>query len=169
MKWNLINVTSYFFILSMRKFLIDKNTTNIGNTLNLSAVSHSLLNTGKLKWQRDTTAALTVGKPFPRSQTSLSIREHTPERNPTGAVGVRKPSARSPISFYTREPTQERNGLSAACVRKASVMSHKSHYIEEHIQGRSPTDVMNVRKASAVSTAHYSSEISHGREPLWLP
>ena len=78
MKWDLINMTSYFFILSMRKFLLDKNTTNIVNTLKLSAVSHSLLNTGKLKWQRDTAAALTVGKPLPRSQTSLSIREHTP-------------------------------------------------------------------------------------------
>ena len=118
MKWDLINMTSYFFILSMRKFLIDKNTTNIVNALKLSAISHSLLNTGKLKWQRDTAAALTVGKPLPRSQTSLSIREHTPERNPTGAAGVRKLSAGSPISFYTREPTQERSPMSATNVGK---------------------------------------------------
>ena len=77
-----------------------------------------LINTGKLKWQRDTAAALTVGKPLPRSQTSLSIREHTPERNPTGAAGVRKLSAGSPISFYTREPTQERSPMSATNVGK---------------------------------------------------
>lgn len=72
-----------------------------------------------------------VESPFPRSQTSVGIRELTLERNPLSVMNVEKLSGRSQASQSIRVPTKGRNRMNTNSTGEVS--SIRPHYTQEKL------------------------------------
>ena len=93
---------------------------------------------------------MNVEKSTARSHGSSSIGEHTQGRNPLSAVSVVKPFHRSQTLLHTRPFTWENNFMDVS-VGRPSLRSRTSLHIGGLTLERSPMDVVNAGKPSSRS------------------